>query len=266
MYRPFAQAPSDYSASGAHQRRSGGGRRRGAPGAAARGPDQPVFDLMTMRAALHERTIGLQYLAAIMTVFAVLALVLAAVGLYAVIAYLVAQRRHEIGLRMALGASGADVLRMTVGQAFKLTLVGTGIGLALSIALSRLMEVGAARHRVGSDARVFAGFAAVLIGDSAPRRLSPGAPRRGDRSDDGAARGIDRTRRTMIAGCRRWSSASPADRGRARRPSSGRSRGARRRARHRCSSTIATIVTATTCGSKSAPRSTTTIPTRSRPT
>ena len=125
-------------------------------------PVQPVFELMTMRQQLSERTIGLQYLAAIMTVFAALALLLAAVGLYALIAYLVAQRRHEIGLRMALGASGRDVVRMTVGQALRLTVAGTGIGLILSVALSRLMEAGVLGIAT-SDVRVFAGFAAVLI-------------------------------------------------------------------------------------------------------
>src|SRR5262249_17902700 len=98
----------------------------------------------------------------IMASFAVLALFLAAVGLYAVIAYLVAQRRHEIGLRIALGASSSDVLRLTVGQAFRLTLVGTAIGLAISIALSRVMDaalLGIAFH----GARVFAAFAGVLM-------------------------------------------------------------------------------------------------------
>jgi putative ABC transport system permease protein len=125
-------------------------------------PNQPVFELMTMRRQLHERTIGLQYLASIMAIFAVLALVLAAVGLYAVIAYLVAQRRQEIGLRIALGASSADVLRLTVGQAFRLTIAGTAIGLVLSVALARLMEtalLGIATSGVG----VFAAFAGVLV-------------------------------------------------------------------------------------------------------
>ena len=79
-------------------RRPHGGRPGAAAGAVRQAllrvdPTQPVFELMTMRPALNERTIGLQYLAAIMTVFAALALLLAAVGLYAVIAYLVAQRR-----------------------------------------------------------------------------------------------------------------------------------------------------------------------------
>jgi putative ABC transport system permease protein len=123
---------------------------------------QPVFDLMTMRRQLSERTIGLQFLAAIMASFAVLALFLAAVGLYAVVAYLIAQRRHEIGLRIALGASAADVLRLTVGQAFRLTLTGTTIGLALSIALSRVMEA-ALLDIASHDARVFATFAGVLM-------------------------------------------------------------------------------------------------------
>jgi len=163
MYRPLLQAPSDYFGIVV--------RTAGDPASAAAAvrqallrvdANQPVFDLMTMRRQLHERTIGLQYLAAIMTVFAALALLLAALGLYAVISYLVAQRRHEIGLRIALGASAANVMRLTVGQAFKLTLIGTAIGLALSIALTRVME-SALLGIATSDARIFAAFAGVLM-------------------------------------------------------------------------------------------------------
>ena len=163
MYRPLTQAPSDYLCAVV--------RTSGDPAVLAPDvrrallqvdPDQPVFDVMTMRRALHERTIGLQYLAAIMTTFAAIALVLAAVGLYALITYFVAQRRHEIGVRMALGASARDVLRLTVGQALRLTITGTAIGLILSIALGRLMQAGMLGV-ADLDVRVFAGFAAVLI-------------------------------------------------------------------------------------------------------
>jgi ABC-type antimicrobial peptide transport system permease subunit len=115
-----------------------------------------------MRRALHERTIGLQYLAAIMSVFAGLALLLASVGLYALVTYFVAQRRHEIGVRMALGASRRDVIRLTVSQALRLTVAGSAIGLVLSIALSRLMEAGLLGIAT-SDARIFVAFAAVLL-------------------------------------------------------------------------------------------------------
>src|SRR5262249_19708790 len=120
------------------------------------------FEMMTMREALKARTIGLRYLAAIMSVFAAIALVLATVGLYAVIAYLVAQRRHEIGVRIALGASGVDVVRLTVGQSLRMTLTGAAIGLALAVALSRIIQagmLGVANTRV----RVLAAFAAVLV-------------------------------------------------------------------------------------------------------
>ena len=117
---------------------------------------------MTMRQRLWERTVGLRYLASIMAAFAVLALVLAAVGLYAVISYLVAQRRHEIGLRIALGATRSDVMRLTVGQAFTLALTGIAIGLALSFALARLMQAGLLGIAT-MDLRVFAGFSAVLM-------------------------------------------------------------------------------------------------------
>jgi putative ABC transport system permease protein len=97
-----------------------------------------------------------------MTVFAALALLLAAVGLYAVISYLVAQRRHEIGVRIALGASSVDVVRLTILQALKLTAIGTAIGLVLSVALSRVME-SAMIGIASSNAAVFAGFASVLV-------------------------------------------------------------------------------------------------------
>jgi putative ABC transport system permease protein len=163
MYRPFRQAPTDYMCLVI---RTAGDPATLAPAArrALLGvdPDQPVFEVMTMRRALHERTIGLLYLSAIMAVFAAMALLLASVGLYALITYLVAQRRHEIGVRIALGASASDVVRLTVGQALRLTLTGAAIGLVLSIALSRLMEAGMLGIAT-SDARVFAGFAAVLI-------------------------------------------------------------------------------------------------------
>jgi len=164
MYRPYAQAPSDYFGVVV--------RTAGDPAAVAGAVreallrvdrDQPVFEMMTMRRQLHERTIGLQFLSAVMSTFALLALLLAAVGLYAVIAYLVAQRRQEIGLRIALGASRVNVIGLTVGQAFRLTAIGTVIGLALSMALARVMEA-ALLGIATSDARVFAAFAAVLMG------------------------------------------------------------------------------------------------------
>jgi putative ABC transport system permease protein len=163
MYRPYTQAPVDYF--GIAVRTSGDPESAaGAVRAALLSVDrtQPIFEMMSMRVRLHERTIGLQYLAGVMTVFGGLALLLAAVGLYAVIAYLVAQRRHEIGLRIALGASRRDVIGLTVGQALRLTLIGSGIGLALAIALGRVMEA-ALLGIASSDALVFTAFAAVLI-------------------------------------------------------------------------------------------------------
>jgi putative ABC transport system permease protein len=164
MYRPMAQAPTDYFGFAV--------RTPGDPNAVAGAvrqallrvdAAQPVFEMMSMREVLHERTIGLQYLAAIMTVFGGLALFLAVIGLYAVIAYLVAQRRHEIGLRIALGASRRDVIRLTVGQALKLTLLGGAIGLAISIGLTRVMEQ-AMLGIASGDVRILMTFAAVLIG------------------------------------------------------------------------------------------------------
>jgi ABC-type antimicrobial peptide transport system permease subunit len=121
-----------------------------------------VFNVMTYREVMQERTIGLQYVAAIMTVFGIFALVLAVVGVYSVMAYLVAQRTHEIGVRMALGATQLDVMKLTVGQAGRLTAVGVLVGSLMAVALSRLIEAGLLGI-VSSDYRMVAGFGAVII-------------------------------------------------------------------------------------------------------
>jgi ABC-type antimicrobial peptide transport system permease subunit len=73
-------------------------------------------------------------------VFAATALLLAAAGLYAVIAYLVSQRTREIGIRLALGATPRHILRLIMGQGVKLTLIGVAIGLVGAIAVTRLMR------------------------------------------------------------------------------------------------------------------------------
>ena len=74
------------------------------------------------------------------SVFAVTALLLAAAGLYAVIAYLVSQRTREIGIRLALGATPRHILRLIMGQGMKLTLIGVAIGFVGAIAATRLMR------------------------------------------------------------------------------------------------------------------------------
>jgi len=72
-------------------------------------------------------------------VFAALGLILAAVGIYGVMAYLVTQRTHEIGIRMALGAQQEDVLRMVLGHGSKLTVLGVVIGIAAALGLTQLL-------------------------------------------------------------------------------------------------------------------------------
>jgi putative ABC transport system permease protein len=163
LYRVFDQAPTDYF--GIVVRTAGDPASLATPVREALlrvDASQPVFDLMTMRRQLHERTIGLQYLAGVMGVFAAISLLLAAVGLYAVMAYMLAQRTQEIGIRMALGASGRDVMRLTVGDALKLAGLGAVLGTGLSMALNRLMEAGLLGIATGS-VQVLIIFAGILL-------------------------------------------------------------------------------------------------------
>ncbi len=101
--------------------------------------DQPVFEVRTMTELLRRSTAKRQVSTALIGSFAGLAIILAAVGLYGVISYSVNQRRQEIGIRMALGASPRGILRLVVGQALRLAGLGILLGLAAAVAMSRLL-------------------------------------------------------------------------------------------------------------------------------
>jgi predicted permease len=99
----------------------------------------PVFEVRTMQQILDEDTGQRRFQSFVMAVFAGLAVVLASIGLFGVLASLVGQRTQEIGIRMALGAQTSDVLRMVLGEGFRMVLLGVALGVGAGIGLSRYL-------------------------------------------------------------------------------------------------------------------------------
>ncbi len=125
--------------------------------------DQPIANINTMENRLANSLARQRFSALLLGIFAGLALALAAVGLYGVMSYAVAERTHEIGIRMALGANRSDVMGMVVREGLTLTIVGAGIGIVGAFFLTRLMA--SLLYGVSAtDPATFALITALLVG------------------------------------------------------------------------------------------------------
>jgi putative ABC transport system permease protein len=125
-------------------------------------PGLTVRSLRSMDQLVSESIAPQRFNLSLLSLFSALGLLLAAVGIYGVMAYNVSQRTHEIGLRMALGAQTHQVLRLVLKQGMRLALIGVVLGLATSLALTRLMKnllFGVS----ATDPATLAGVAVVLI-------------------------------------------------------------------------------------------------------
>jgi putative ABC transport system permease protein len=130
-------------------------------------PNLALYSVATMEQLIAERpaTFLRRYPALLMAVFAALALILAAVGIYGVVSYSVKQRTREIAIRMALGAQSRDVLRLVIGQGMRLAGAGVLIGLAVALALAKLMTSfsGLLYGVQATDSTTFALIALLLL-------------------------------------------------------------------------------------------------------
>jgi putative ABC transport system permease protein len=121
----------------------------------------PLFEIKTLDRVIYQSVLGLSYVAVMMTVLGVIALVLACVGVYAVMAYGVSERTREIGIRMALGAERGGVLRMVMGRGMLITGIGLLIGFAISFPVARVLS--SLSYGVSSsDWQTFAGVSFAL--------------------------------------------------------------------------------------------------------
>jgi ABC-type antimicrobial peptide transport system permease subunit len=123
--------------------------------------DQPVSDVRTMTQWVAKSMAEARFSSTLLATFAGLALLLAAIGIYGVMSHAVGQRTSEIGIRLALGADAIDILRMIVGSAMRLALVGLTAGVLLALALTRTLTA-LLYETTGTDPLTFSGVVLVL--------------------------------------------------------------------------------------------------------
>jgi putative ABC transport system permease protein len=125
-------------------------------------PDQPVTAVQTVDELMDGSRAQPRFMMFLLGVFSAVALILAVVGIYGVLAYSVTQRWQELGIRLALGAERADILRLIVGQGLTLTLMGMGIGLIAAVTLTHAMS--SLLYKVGArDLTTFALVPLVFV-------------------------------------------------------------------------------------------------------
>ena len=174
MYLPFDQVPDQFApliAKGL----TAVARTHGAPETATAAlrnattqfdSQAVVYDFLPLQRIVSDSIAAQRFSMTLLGIFAGVALLLSAIGIYGVLSYFVGQRTHEVGIRMALGAQRWDVLRLILGQGTKMALIGVGIGLVAAVALTRLM----ASMLFGvsaTDPLTFTGVALMLTGTAA---------------------------------------------------------------------------------------------------
>ena len=125
-------------------------------------PDLPAFDMRTLAQIISDSLSGVENASRMMIVFGIVALVLAAAGVFAVMAYSVTQRTHEIGVRLALGAQHTDIYRMVVGYATRLAMMGLVVGVPCALGLSFLFS-SAVFGVLDIDVLTFGGLTILLV-------------------------------------------------------------------------------------------------------
>ena len=141
LYRPYRQNPTYYTTvvlrtNGEPPKFASAVRSK----IAAIDPNLPIYEVKPLSQVITESIVGISYVAAMMAGIGIIALVLASVGVYGVMSYSVSERTHEMGIRMAMGASQSSINRLVVGNGMLLTGIGIAIGLPLAFGLARAMS------------------------------------------------------------------------------------------------------------------------------
>ncbi|MGH9743378.1 MAG: FtsX-like permease family protein, partial [Candidatus Acidiferrum sp.] len=125
-------------------------------------PNLPLYNIKPMDKVITESIVGIAYVAAMMAVLGIIALVLASVGVFGVMSYSVSELAHEIGIRMSMGAQTRDILRLVLRGGMLLTILGLAIGLPLAFLLARGLA-GLLYGVQATDPATFIGLPLVLL-------------------------------------------------------------------------------------------------------